>query len=352
MQVPLIDLAAQYQSIKPEIDEAIARVLSKGQYVNGEEVEKFESEWAEYCKAKYCVAVSNGTDALYLAFAALRQNAETGEYNHNVWTTPRTFIAVAEAAKRAGYHIHFWDKAVPIDYMRFFSIVVPVSLYGAPYIEQRRSGAVIVEDLAQAHGHPLKGFAACFSFYPTKNLGAIGQAGAVVTNDSSFADEIRHLHNHGEADSRFNSTTLIGGNYRMDEIQAAILRAKLPHLDAWNKRRREIAAWYRWYLRGETRIQLPQDHPEHVYHIFAVETPSRDSLATFLKERGIQTAVRYPIPLHLQPALAHLGYKKGDFPDAEKWADETLSLPIYPEMEDSAVEYACKSIKEWTQARI
>ena len=340
MQVPLIDLQKQYLSIKPEIDEAIARVLAKGMYVAGEEVEKFEEEWATYCKAKFCIAVSSGTDALYLALAALYQ----GIHGHTLWTTPRTFIAVAEAAQRAKYKLRFWDKNVVAKDIRHPHIAIPVSLYGMPHNEVWPEGIRVIEDLAQAHSHPLRGFAACFSFYPTKNLGAVGQAGAIVTNNASLAGEIRWLHNHSEKGGRFSSTSLSGGNYRMDELQAAILRVKLPHLDAWNKRRREIAKLYREKLAGIEGIKLPQDHPEHVYHIFAVETPKRDQLASYLKEKGVQTAVRYPIPLHLQPALSHLGYKKGDFPEIERWADETLSLPIYPEMENSAVEYVCKSI--------
>lgn len=342
MQVPLIDLQAQYESIKPEIDEAVIRVLSKGQYVRGEEVEQFESEWARYCKAEYCVAVSNGTDALYLAFAALRR--DTG---HWLWTTPRTFIAVAEAAQRANFALRFYEDAVPIDNMWDNDAAAPVSLYGMPHNEQWPDRVRVIEDLAQAHGHPLRGFAACFSFYPTKNLGAVGQAGAVVTNNVTLAHEMRWLRDHGEEGERFRTTSLMGGNYRMDELQAAILRVKLPYLDAWNKRRREIAALYCDRLWNIESIRLPVDHPEHVYHVFAVGSLRRDQLAEYLKAKGIQTAVRYPIPLHLQPALAYLGYKRGDFPEAERWTDETLSLPIYPEMPYSMVEYVCENIREW-----
>ena len=321
-------------------------------------MEKFEQEWARVCKAKYCVAVSSGTDALYLALAIFDK--------YRVWTTPKTFIAVAEAAQRARCELRFYDNVENVyiphtsraSSMFPLNTAVPVSLYGIPHNEQWPDSVRVIEDLAQAHGHPLRGFAAAYSFYPTKNLGAIGQAGAIVTNNSSFADEVRHLRNHGEKGSRFSSTTLAGGNYRMDELQAAILRAKLPHLDAWNKRRREIAKLYSEGLTqgpvyGPLRanIKVPVDHPEHVYYIYAIESPHRDSLAAFLKERSVQTAIRYPIPLHLQPALAHLGYKKGDFPDAERGANETLSLPINESMSDGQVEYVIEQIREWANAR-
>ena len=345
MLVSLIDLAAQYQSLKPEIDEAVARVLSKGQYVNGEEVEKFESEWAEYCKAKYAVAVSSGTDALYLAARVY------ATWQTNTWTTPRTFIGTVEPLIRnQKYHQYnpvliLSDDSPPAKNKESL-VYVPVHLYGYPTPIPKKRDYKVIEDSAQAHGQPLRGDAACFSYYPTKNLGAVGQGGSVVSNDKDFIDAVRILRSHGETGGRFRHQYL-SGNYRMDELQAAILRAKLPHLDAWNKRRREIAKLYCQHLAGVEGIALPKDHLEHVFHIFAIETPKRDSLAAFLKEHGVQTAVRYPIPLHLQPALAHLGYKKGDFPDAERWADETLSLPIYPEISDDQVEYVIEQIREW-----
>lgn len=345
MQVPLIDLQKQYQSLKPEIDEAIARVLAKGMYVIGEEVEKFEEEWARYCKAKYCVAVSSGTDAIYLSLRSIKQVAFG-----NVWTTPRTFIGTAEPALRAGYDLIISDTPEPSR----FDVYIPVHLYGRPedfsFTDKISTSTLVIEDAAQAHGLPLGGYAMCHSFYPTKNLGAYGQGGAVVTNEQWLAERVRQLRSHGEGQTRFKHEYL-SGNYRMDELQAAILRAKLPHLDSWNKRRREIAGMYSEALSSVPGITLPEDHPEHVYHIYAIACKQRGSLASYLNKNGIQTAVRYPIPLHLQPALQGNFTTYGPLGPAEEWANTNLSLPIYPEMENSAVEYVCESVKQWSASQ-
>jgi len=344
MNIPLVDLKAQYQSIKPEVDLAISRVLSKGNYVMGEEVEAFEEGWAEYCKAKYCVGVSSGTDALYLTLKAIGVSGE------KVITTPFTFFATSQAIIASGNFPMFIDvdetgNLPPVDFKDWAAI--PVHLYGRPGVWR---GSRIIEDSAQAHGLPLSGLAACFSFYPTKNLGAMGQAGAVVTNDFILTQEIRRLRTYGEM-GRFIHYRLTG-NHRMDELQAAILRVKLPYLRSWNERRR-IIAWMYYRRLEETSgvIGLPEDSLGYVCHIFAIRTRDRGSLASYLKGEGIQTSVRYPVPMHLQPALKYLGYKKGDFPQAEAWAKENLSLPIYPELKEDQIEYVCDKIKEWVRTR-
>lgn len=352
MKVPLLDLKAQYLSIKDEIDAAVARVHEKGNYVMGEEVEAFEEEWARFCGAKYCVGVSSGTDAIYLA--ALAVSLVDG-VPKQVLTTPFTFFATAQAIIQAGLQPQFVDVgedgnidlpegALPGD------LVVPVHLYGSPAWVKARGGAII-EDAAQAHGVPFntQARAACFSFYPSKNLGAMGQAGAVVTSDPEIADLVRLFRTYGEKERFVHYFP--SGNHRLDEVQAVVLRAKLPHLKGWTENRRTVARLYRFRLSGLPHIVLPDGNPYHVYHIFAIRVTDprgRDSLARFLAENSIQTAVRYPLPLHLQPALAYLGYKAGDFPNAEMWARENLSLPIWPEMPLDAVEYVCEEVKEWS----
>ena len=344
MEVPLVNLQAQYLSVKREIDSAINRVLSKGNYVMGEEVEAFEEEWADYCKAKYCVGVSSGTDALYLTLKAL------GITNQEVITTPFTFFATTQSIIASGNYPRFIDvdetgNLPPMDFDD--KVAVPVHLYGRPGMWR---GSRIIEDSAQAHGLPLSGLVACFSFYPTKNLGAMGQAGAVVTNDLNLTNEIRKLRTYGEV-GRFIHYRLTG-NHRMDELQAAILRAKLPFLNHLTWMRRTLALLYREYLKPVSDIiHLPEAHPQHNYHIFAIRTKDRDSLSSYLKGKGIQTSVRYPLPMHLQPVLEYLGYKEGDFPQAEAWAKENLSLPIYPELTREQIEYICEKIKEWARER-
>jgi len=321
-------------------------VLDRDSYVMGKEVQLFEEEWADYCKAKYCVGLSSCTDALYLA---LRYVFETLDIDLRdpplVITSPATFYATTQAIVHArGFpafmDIDETDNLPPQDFGE--TVALPVNLYGRP---GDWKGEYVIEDAAQSHGIPLRGLAACFSFYPTKNLGAIGQAGAIVTNNLDMARAIREMRTYGERERfvYYNTT----GNYRMDEIQAAILRAKLPHLTEWNQGRRYIAGIYRDLLEGLGRITLPVDHPEHVYHAYVIKCGNRDDLANYLREWGVQTSMRYPIPSHLQPALGYLGYKKGDFPFAEAWAKENLNLPMYPEMAGNQAEYVCEKIIEW-----
>jgi len=347
LSVPLIDLRIQYLSIKDEIDAAIARVLAKGNFVIGEEVEAFEDEWASYCKARFCIAVSSGTDALYLALRCFDRDGA------DVLTTPFTFFATTAAIFFSGYIPRFIDidenGNIDITKERVSHIfAMPVHLYGRPAKVTNHNQRVVIEDSCQAHGLPLRGHIACFSFYPTKNLGAYGQSGAIVTNEKEWADKLNQLREYGEKERFIHYD--ISGNYRMDELQAAILRCKLPHLDDWNQARRGIAFMYRELLGDLEDIILPKDDLYHYYHAYVIRTKDRDNLAAYLKDAGIQTAVRYPVPMHLQPALAYLGYKKGDFPMAERWAEENLNLPIYPEMPESHVEYVAEKIREYYEA--
>jgi len=341
ISIPLADLKSQYLSLRREIDEVFYQFLHSGSYVMGNEVERFEEEWARYCGAKYCVAVSSGTDALYLALMVSCVNSQ-------VITTPATFFATTQAIIQSGNYPMFIDvdesgNLPPHDFGS--KVAMPVHLYGRP---GNWKGSSIIEDSAQAHGIPLTGEMACFSFYPTKNLGAMGQAGAVVTNDEFLAHKIRELRTYGERERfvHYGKT----GNHRMDELQAAILRCKLPHLNEWNSRRRRWAELYRELLAPVSDIiKLPEDSPQHVYHIYAIRCRDRDDLARYLGSKGIQTAVRYPVPMHLQPALKYLGYKRGDFPIAEGWAETNLSLPMYPELTLGQISYVCTRIIEWVR---
>lgn len=367
MKVPLIDLQAQYLSLKPDIDAAVLRVLGSGKYVGGEEVEAFEEEWAAYCGAKYCVGVSSGSDAIYLVYRAIEQfygvvTAGTGNKSQDtgrvVLVPAFTFIGTVEPLLRAGMKVEFVDVDIDTGLMSYSvkaeadeRSILPVHLYGRPFRpDHSLRPLMMVEDAAQGHGIKLTGVAACYSFYPTKNLGCAGQGGAVVTNNEKLANLIRQLRNHGEGPNRFEHIYL-SGNYRLDPIQAAILRVKLPYLDGWNKRRREIAAIYNRELKDLLLIYLSPDDPEHVYHIYAIRCEKRSSLAKFLEEMGIQTSVRYPVPLHFQPALVGSQNKSCFFPFAERWADTVLTLPIYPEMTDQMVNYVVEAIQLWPEIR-
>lgn len=366
--IPFVDLRAQYRAIKPEIEAAIARVLDCGQYVLGDEVATFEREFAAYSGAAHGVAVNSGTSALHLALLAA--GVAPGD---EVITTPHTFIATVAAIGYAGARPVFVDidpRRFTIDPDRIEAAItlrtraiIPIHLYGQPadmdpILEiARRRGLVVVEDAAQAHGAEYKGRRVggigdlgCFSFYPGKNLGAYGEGGAVVTNSPDYARTLRMLRDWG-AERKYHHV-LKGFNYRMESLQGAILRVKLRHLEAWTEARRSRAARYDDLLAGsgvETPAALP--HNRHVYHVYAVRHPRRDDLQRALADRGVQTGIHYPIPVHLQPAHADLGYRSGDFPRAERAAAEVLSLPLYPELADEAIERVVGSICEWGVGR-
>src|ERR1700722_10327523 len=354
IKVPFLDLKAQYQSIKPEIDAAISRVLESSQFVLGEEVAGFEREFAKYCGASDCVAVNSGTSALHLALLA----AGVGP-GDEVITVPFTFVASVAAVLYAGAR----PVLVDIDPGSFnmdpatieaaitprTKALLPVDLYGQtadmdPIMEiAQRHGLVVIEDAAQAHGAKYKGRSAgsighigCFSFYPAKNLGAYGEGGAVTTNNSEYANKVRMLRDWG-ADRKYHHL-LRGYNYRMEGFQGAILRVKLRHLEPWTETRRAFAKKYNQLL-ADCGLTLPVEIPgsRHVYHLYTVRAADRDSLQASLLAEGIQAAVHYATPVHLQPAYADLGYGQGSFPQSEASATQVLSLPVNPELSEQAI---------------
>jgi dTDP-4-amino-4,6-dideoxygalactose transaminase len=365
MQIPLVDLKAQYLSIKKEIDEAIQRVLNKCNFIMGDEVKEFEEELASFCSAKYAVGVSSGTDALLLALKAI--NIQPGD---EVITVPNTFIATTEAITMAGGKIKFVDideETFNIDTNKIESAIInktrailPVHLYGQPANMDpiidlaKKYNLKVIEDAAQAHGAEYNnkrvgalGDIGIFSFYPGKNLGAYGDAGAVVTNDPDISNKIAMLRNHGRTKKYEHEYE--GYNCRLDTLQAAILRVKLKYINSWNEARRNHASSYRKLLQN-TDIILPTEQKDnkHIYHIFAVRTADRDNLLNKLKNEGIGAGIHYPIPLHLQPAYRYLGYKKGDFPITEKCAREIISLPMYPELDEVKIKRIAEAISKFT----
>jgi dTDP-4-amino-4,6-dideoxygalactose transaminase len=353
--IPLVDLKAQYHRIKSEIDAAITCVLESGQFVLGPEVEAFEEEFAAYCRADYAIGVNTGTSALHLALLA----AGVGP-GDEVITVSFTFIASVAAITYTGARPVFVD----IDPTSFTiatdeieaaitprtKAILPVHLYGQvadmdPILAlARRYNLVVIEDAAQAHGAEYKGRRAgsigdigCFSFYPGKNLGAYGEGGAVTTSNPRYAKVIRMQRDWGARRKYYHE--LQGYNYRLEELQAAILRVKLRHLDRWTTERRRHSARYDALL-TDAEIFTPCEQPyaRHVYHIYAVRSPDRDSLQQALLAAGVHTGIHYPVPVHLQPVYADLGYRQGDFPETERAARQALSLPLYAELRDDELQ--------------
>ncbi|MEO9896481.1 MAG: DegT/DnrJ/EryC1/StrS family aminotransferase [Paracoccaceae bacterium] len=349
MTVPFLDLKATYEALKPEIDEAVSRVLASGWYILGPEVEAFEQEFATYCGTKDCVGVANGLDALVLCLRAL--DIGPGD---EVIVPSNTFIATWLAVSDVGAtpvavepdpKTHNIDPALIEDAITARTrAILPVHLYGqsadmAPILEiARRHDLRVVEDAAQAHGATYDGQrvgsfgdAACWSFYPGKNLGAFGDAGAITTSSEGIAERVRMLRNYGSRKKYVNE--IVGQNSRLDPIQAAVLRVKLRHLDEWTSRRSAIAEMYTGAL---TNIGLPYvpNWANPVWHLFVVQHPRRDWLQQKLQEAGISTLIHYPIPPHLQVAYSKMGLKKGRYPIAEDLADSCLSLPIGPHLSD------------------
>ncbi len=366
MKVPMINLAAQYESIKAELDEAVGRVMASGMYVQGEEVERFEEEYAGYIGCSHAVACSSGTSAIKLALLASGVGRDD-----EVVTAANSFIATAGAIMHAGARPTFVDvdplscninpalleKAVT----KRTKAIVAVHLYGHPMdmdpvMELARSkGLAVIEDAAQAHGAEYKGvkagsigIAGCFSFYPTKNLGACGEGGAVVTNSSEMAHKLRLLRDHG-SESKYTHS-LLGYNDRMAALQAAVLRVKLKHLDRWVEKRRAHAESYSSMLE-DVPVETPQEMPyaKAAYHLYVIRYALQEALAEFLKSKQVGVGFHYPIPLHLQPALKGLGYREGDFPVAERLASRVLSLPMYPELETGQISYVCDAVREATE---
>lgn len=360
--IPMVDLQAQYASIKDDIDTAVLRVLASGRFSSGPEVDAFEAEFATFCGVSHAVAVNSGTSALHLAL--LSAGVGPGD---EVITVPYTFVATIAAIRYVGATPVFVDiepDGCTMDVSRAGAsitprtkAILPVHLYGqSADLDPLRAlanehGLVLIEDAAQAHGaeyrgRPVGGLGdlGCFSFYPGKNLGAYGEGGIVVTNDARHADTIRSLRSWGE-DQRYVHARQ-GFNYRMDGLQGAILRVKLRHLPAWNSARQRIAAAYDEWLR-DTDVATPVvlGHGTHVYHLYAVRAARRDALHAALKADGISSGFHYPVPVHLQPAYADLGGRVGDFPVAEAAATSTLTLPIYPELPDRVPEQVAAVIR-------
>ena len=361
MRVPLLDLKAQYQSLKSALDDAAIRVLESGRYVLGPEVSAFEEEFASTCGSRHAVGVSSGTSALHLALLAL--GVGPGD---EVVTTPFTFVSTVAAVLYTGARPVLVDvepETLTLDPERLeramtprTRAVLPVHLHGQPAdmgpileIAEGR-GVPVVEDAAQSHAAEYCGRRAgslgalgCFSFYPGKNLGAAGEGGLVTTNDDALAKKVRMLRDWG-CEHKYEHL-LQGFNYRLEELQAAILRVKLTRLESWTEARRSHAALYRRLLAGGPP-HLPVEAPgrRHVFHVFAIRHPDRDGLARALEAAGIGTGIHYPIPVHLQPAYRELGYGTGDFPVAEQAAREVLSLPLYPEMTVEQVQEVAERV--------
>lgn len=359
--VPFLDLKLQYQQLRDGLENVIGPLLASANYIEGAPVDEFERAFANYCGVREAIAVDSGTAALHLVLLALGIGA-----GDEVIVPTNTFIATAAAVHLVGARPVFVDadpetwqmnlEAVKSSISPRCRAVIAVHLYGQPVQmdELRRicdeNGVQLVEDAAQAHGARFRdrrvggfGVAACFSFYPGKNLGAFGDGGAITTNRADMAERLRRLRNHGRLTKYQHAE--VGFNYRMDGLQGAVLGYKLKFLDGWNERRRFWASRYRERLcRLPLRSATAIRDTEPVFHLFTIATERREKLATFLAERSIQTGVHYPIPLHLQPAFSHLGYKKGDFSVAEKVANEVLSLPIFPEMNEEQFEHVCHSI--------
>jgi len=368
LDIPFLDLKLQYNHIKDEVKQAIEEALQSCEFILGPHVSAFEKEIADYLGVKHAIGVGNGTDALVLILDAF--GIGPGD---EVITTPYTFFATAECISRLGAKPVFVD----IDPVTFTidpekleeaitaktKAVIPVHIFGrtADMIRiidiAEYHGLFVVEDACQSIGGELQGkklgtigHAGAFSFFPTKNLGAYGDGGLVVTNDDEVAERVRMLRAHGSKVKYHNE--LIGYNSRLDEIQAAVLRVKLKHLDEWNDRRRQIARCYNELLK-DLPLQLPDpgEDREHVFHLYTVLAEDREDLKTFLKSRGIDTGIYYPLPLHLQPAYSELGYHEGDYPVSESACQKNLSLPMYPELTDEQVYYVADQVRRFFDER-
>lgn len=361
--VPFLDLVTQHRALEEEFVASFRAALRSGQFVGGPDVEAFEREFAAYCEAPECVGVSNGTDALRFAYLAL--GVRPGD---EVITVAHTFIATSEAITQAGGRVRFVDvdeQTMTMDPTVAEAAVgprtvgiVPVHLYGHPadlgrILElARRHGLWVVEDAAQAHGARYRGrrlgsigTLGCFSFYPGKNLGSLGEGGAVTGADRESLQVIRRLREHGQSTKYVHDTE--GFNGRLHAIQAAFLRIKLRHLDQWNFERRMAASWYGDALAGISDITLPTEAPyaEHVYHLYVIRTPARDRLREHLLKQNIGVGLHYPRPLHLQQAYAALRLREGTLPTTERAAAECLSLPMFPGMTQAQVQRVVDAVR-------
>jgi len=366
--VTYLDLPAQIRSIRPKLDAAIARVLDSCAFCLGPEVEQFEKDFARYCGADHCIGFNNGTSALHVAMLLL--GIGPGD---EVITTPFTFVATSWAICYAGARPVFVDideNTLNLDpgiveraITSRTRAILPVHLYGHPadldrlLAISRHHNLPLIEDAAQAHGAKYRGRSvgtfgkmSCYSFYPGKNLGACGEGGALVTNDAALAKRARALRDHGSNRRYYHDE--VGYNYRMEGIQGAVLGVKLEYLDAWTTERRRVAQRYDELL-ADTPLQLPgeADYAQSARHLYVVRHPLRDQLKAHLDAHQIGCGMHYPLPLHLQKAFAHLGYKTGDFPVSEKAANECLSLPIYPELTEQEIRTVTDTIADFFSSK-
>ncbi len=366
-EVPLLDLHAQFRTIEPEIRKAIDAVLASQRFILGPEVESLEKECADYVSCKYGIAVSSGSDALLVALMAL--GIKEGD---EIITSPHTFFATAGAIARLGAKPVFCDielQTYNLDPTQVKSKVtsrtkafLPVDLFGqsadlAPLVELSQAHSIpIIEDAAQAIGTEYQGKRvgsfgqiSCFSFFPSKNLGAMGDAGLVTTHDAALAEKLRVLRSHGSKPKYFHK--YIGGNFRMDALQAAILRVKLRHLESWTSARQKNADRYDHLFRdaGLEEVVVPWRRPKdrHIFNQYVLRVPRRDELKKFLADKGIQTEIYYPLPMHLQECFAYLGHKKGDFPKSEEAANHSIAIPIFPELTSAQQEMVVSAIRSF-----
>lgn len=365
MNIPLVDLKANYHSIKKEIDEAIGDVLENTSFIMGPFVKKFEEDFASFCQVKHGVGCANGTAALHLALLAA--GVKKGD---EVLTVPNTFIATTECISYVGGKIKFVDvmpntALIDIDALektitKKTKVLIVVDLYGQmPDMQRIKEIAVqhdlfVIEDAAQAHaaewnGHQpgYYGDIACFSFFPAKNLGCYGDGGAVVTNYDELAEKLRLLVNHGR--STKYEHRMEGYNYRLDALQAAILDVKLKHLSEWTDRRRDHARYYDRNLPSSVGRIMEAKGAKHVYYMYVACVSQRDALIVYLKKQGIECGIHYPIPLHLQPAYSSLGFRKGQFLVSEQLASNIVSIPMYPELSEEQRSYVVEHIKKFIQ---
>jgi dTDP-4-amino-4,6-dideoxygalactose transaminase len=373
--IPFVNLSQQYLSIKKEIDQAISRVLNRGWFILGEELASFEKAFAEYCQSIHAVGVGSGTEALHLSLLAC--GVKPGD---EVITVPNTAVPTVSAIDFADAKPVFVDidpETYTMDPNKLDEFlekrygnsdsrrtkkpkaVIPVHLFGhpadmGPIMDiARKYDMKVIEDACQAHGTEYKGKkvgtigdAGCFSFYPTKNLGAYGDSGMVITADGDIAKKLRMLRNYGEEKKYFN--VIRGFNSRLDEIHAAILKVKLNRLDRWNEIRRDYAGLYSTLLKDSpVTTPVEKKYAKHVFHLYVIRANERDQLQEWLKSKGIVTSIHYPAPIHLQPAYQDLGYKKGDFPTSEKYASQILSLPMFPELRKNQIEFIAQAIIEF-----
>jgi dTDP-4-amino-4,6-dideoxygalactose transaminase len=365
-KVPFVDLSAQYQVIKGEVDAAIASVINTTAFILGPEVRKFEEEFAQFCEAKFAVGVDSGTSAIEMIMRAY--GIGPGD---EVIVPANTFIATALGVTYTGARPVFVEpnETYNIDPNRIEAAItkhtkaiMPVHLYGQPVDMDpimaiaRKHDLLVIEDACQAHGARYKGkrtgsigHAAAFSFYPGKNLGAYGDGGAITTNDEQIAASLRRLRDYGQSEKYHHDT--LGYNRRLDSIQAAILRVKLKYLDSWNQARRDHANYYKKILTGSNYV-LPgvPSYAEPVWHLFVVQTDFRETLMKHLSEQGISTGIHYPIPIHMQGSYRELGHKSGDFPITEKISQKIISLPMYAELNNEMIDFVAKNLLNYSSS--